>query len=73
MTGKELFEADMARYNSKSLPTWGGLTMANCYFYRRYATKAIVAGLSMEKALDLVDAARHKVWVEQEFPPWKGK
>ncbi len=74
MTGKELFEADMVRYNALKGRSWDtGLSDENRRSYRSVAASATRDDLSMEKALDLLDAVRHKAWVEHEFPSLKGK
>ncbi len=75
MTGKELFEADMNRYHALKGRSWDtGLSEQNRKDYDAWAIAATAAKLSPAQCLDrIVDPARHKAWVEHEFPSLKGK
>lgn len=73
MTGKELFEADMNRYNALKGRSWE-TTLTDGYrrCYNAWAVEASAMDCSTAQALDLiVDPDRHKAWIKHEFPPWK--
>ena len=69
MTGRNLFEADMLRYNLDGKQLWEDQGLHVQKKYNTGARRATGSGVSLETALARMDEESHRQWVANEFPP----